>query len=74
MGSRPIPPYADIFMAQQIDPKFTSLANKFGNLKFFKRYLDDLFSIFIGTTKTLHKFQEELNEIHPTMKFTINHT
>ena len=54
--------------------KLTTLANKFGSLKFFKRYLDDLFSIFIGTTKTLHKFQEELNQIHPTIKFIINHT
>ena len=70
MGCRPIPPYADIFMARKIDPQFEILANKYGTLEFFKRFLDDLFSIFTGTTKELHKVIDELNEIHSTIQFT----
>lgn len=39
-----------------------------------KIFLDDLFSIFIGTTKKLHNFFEEINQIHPNIKFTMDHT
>ena len=74
MGSRPIPPYADIFMSRKVDPHFSKIAQKHGNLLFFKRFLDDLFSIFVGSTKRLHDFMAELNEIHPTIKFTFKHT
>jgi hypothetical protein len=79
MGSPPVPSYANIFMASQIDPQIRSLASKYrkhlsSSLKFLKRYLDDIFLIFIGTTKELHTFYNEINQIHPTIKFTINHT
>ena len=39
-----------------------------------KRFLDDLFSIFKGTTKQLHRLFNEINQIHPTLKFTMSHT
>ena len=39
-----------------------------------KRFLDDIFKIFKGTTKELHKLFEEMNEIHPNLKFTFDHT
>ena len=39
-----------------------------------KRFLDDIFKIFVGTTKQLHQFFDEMNQIHPTLKFTFNHT
>ena len=74
MGYRPIHPYADIFMARKIDQQFEILANKYGTLEFFKRFLDDLFSIFTGTTNELHKVIDELNKIHPTKQFTTKHT
>ena len=38
------------------------------------RFLDDLFSIFIGTTKQLHKLWEMMNKIHPSVEFTMLHT
>ena len=45
-----------------------------GSLKIFKRFLDDIFKVFNGTTKQLHNFLEEMNNIHPTLKFTMTHT
>ena len=36
--------------------------------------MDDLFSVFNGTTKKLHEFLEEINQIHPNIKFTMDHT
>ena len=43
-------------------------------LKIFKRFLDDIFQIFIGTTNNLHKFLDEINQVHQTIKFTMSHT
>ena len=47
-----------------------------GNSPFliFKRFLDDLFQIFQGTTKQLQRLYDEINRIHPKLKFTMNHT
>ena len=43
-------------------------------LKFMKRFLDDLFFIFVGSISDLHAFFEEINKLHPTIKFTMTHT
>ena len=42
--------------------------------KIFKRSLDDLFQVFIGTTKQLHEIFKAIIHIHPTLKFTMVHT
>ena len=52
MGSNPAPDYADLFMARKIDPEI----EKHEQIKFLKRFLDDLFLIFQGSTKELHEF------------------
>ena len=39
-----------------------------------KRFLDDIFLIFTGSIKNLHKFFNEVNEIHPNIKLTMSHT
>ena len=72
MGVKPIPDYANIFMAS-IN---TKIKNLFGEdiLILLKRFLDDFFLIFQGSTKELHKLFEQINQIHPTIKFTMNHT
>ena len=44
------------------------------NLRFFKRFLDDLFLVIKGSTKLLHDFVEEINQIHPSINFTMSHT
>ena len=79
MGTKPAPPYANIFMAEQIDKYVWKIAAKYminGSIpiKFMKRFLDDIFLIFTGSTVNLHKFFEELNSLHPTIKFTMSHT
>ena len=47
---------------------------KFQRGYFRKRFLDDYFSIFIGTTKMLHQLFEQMNRIHPSICLTMNHT
>ena len=79
MGSPSMPPYADIFMAKKIDPVIKSLATQMAGkskspLKLLKRFLDDLFLLWRGTSKELHSFIEEINKIHPCIQFSMNHT
>ena len=78
MGSRPIPAYANIFMAK-IDALIKVIARKYSEknceaLTLFKRFLDDYISLFVGTTKNLHKLLDEINSINPSIQLTMNHT
>ena len=72
MGMKPIPAYANTFMAT-IDKKIKDLEGAEA-ITLLKRFLDDYFLIFQGSTKDLHRLFEILNQMHPTIKFTINHT
>ena len=72
MGSKPIPPYANIFMAK-IDQLIRNLDIK-NSIKLFKRFLDDLFFLYAGSTKSLHALFDKINQMHPTIKFTMAHT
>ena len=66
-----------MFMAKQIDNKIKSLATGItgeSKLRLLKRFLDDLFLIFKGTTKELHEFFNLINKIHPAIKFTMTPT
>ena len=79
MGSKPVPPYANIFMGKKIDPKILEIAAKFIKngqvpMEYLKRFLDDYFSFWMGSSKDLHLFYEEINKIHQNIKFTIKHT
>ena len=79
MGTKPAPHYANNFMARKIDKKFWEIAEKYMKngripLQFLKRFLDDLFLIFVGSILELHSFFEDINKIHPTIKFTMAHT
>ena len=79
MGIHPAPSFANIYLARRIDRLFTELGNRYGTsehsaLRIFKRFLDDIFQIYTGTTKNLHKMYDEINRIHPTLKFTMVHT
>ena len=77
MGTRAAPSYANLFMARKIDPKIielaTTLANGSNPILFFKRFLDDVFMVYRGPIDALHHFLTELNNIHPTIKFTMSH-
>ena len=39
-----------------------------------KIFLDDIFLIFCGSISELHNFFDEINSMHPTIKFTMTHT
>ena len=39
-----------------------------------KRSEDDIFSVFKGTTKDLHQLFDDLNRLHKSIKFTMNHS
>ena len=75
MGSPPVPPYANNYMARKIDPRIEEVATlSAGELKLLKRFLDDLFLVFKGTSKELHNLFEQINQINPAIQFTMVHT
>lgn len=61
-------------MNKNIDQKIMKDAALIGEgtypLRLFKRYIDDLFFIWIGSLEMLLKFLKHLNTLHPTIKFT----
>ena len=78
MGTNPAPHFANNFMAK-IDKKIWEIAKILQEtenftIKTLNRFLDDLISIFLGSTKSLHRLWEEMNKIHPSVKFTMQHT
>ena len=79
MGIHPAPSFANIYLAKRIDKLITELEYKYGEnnksaIQIFKRFLDDIFQIFTGTTKQIHELYDEINKIYPTLKFTMIHT
>ena len=76
MGSRPAPSYANIFMANKIDPEIIRLANESESdpIDLYKRFLDDIFMVYTGSIESLHMFLSEINNLHPSIKFTMSHT
>ena len=78
MGCGPAPSYANIFMANKIDPAILRLARESESgedpIDLFKRFLDDIFLVYTGSIQSLHLFLSELNNLHPTIKFTMSHT
>ena len=77
MGSKPAPDYANIFMAE-IDEQILNLASsKFPStlkIKFYRRFLDDIFIVLRATTSAIHKFMDSVNKMNDSIKFTIQHT
>ena len=78
MGTKCAPNVADLFMAD-IDEKIKALAvslspNHISPIEFYKRFLDDIFLLYSGTPQELHQFLDKINEIHPGIKFTMQHT
>ena len=72
MGSKPIPHYANNFMAK-LDRLIKNTKGAEA-LLLLKRFLDDYFLIFKGSTKQLHALFVEWNKLHPTIKLTMTHT
>ena len=66
-------------MARKVDSRIFEIFEKYSilnktSLEIFKRFLDDLFVIFNGSSKLVHKIFDEINNIHLNIKFTMNHT
>ena len=78
MGSKPVPFYADIFLAY-IENEIKSIANSYNNgeikaLILLKRFLYDIFAIFYITTKKLNELLNDINKINPSINLTLTHT
>ena len=50
------------------------MKSEIDKLLLLKIFLDDIFLIFQGTTKQLNTLFNEINKIHPSIKFTMTHT
>ena len=64
MGSRPVPSNANILMAK-IDGLIKELNGAYA-IQLMKRFLDDFFIIFLGSSIELHDLFQKINNIHPT--------
>ena len=70
MGTNAAPPYANLFMDHQEEEIHETLICA---IPFWKRFIDDIFLIFIGTTNQLQSLWDFMNHLHPTINFTFQH-
>ena len=71
MGTRVAPSYANLFMAR-LEEKL--LADCEYTLPLYLRYIYDIFLIFPYSEQDLTKFMTYMNNAHPTIKFTEEHS
>ena len=62
MRTKAAPPYANLFMGRHEE---TIREAFIWGIPFWKRFIDDIFLIFIGTTKQLQSLKDFLNNLHP---------
>ena len=70
MGCRMAPPYANIFL-DFLDHQIVSLDSSISS---FKRFIDDIFFLFSGTAAAMSELVHRLNELHPTIKYTLHYS
>ena len=68
MGTRVAPTYAIIFM-NWLEENY--ICNRYRNLRYWFRFIDDIWAIFRGTEAEIIAFKNFCNSIHPTIKFTM---
>ena len=70
MGTRVAPTYANLFM---VDLEIKMIENCPPHLRPFlhtwRRFIDDIFLIWLGSWAQFHEFYTHLNNFHATMKF-----
>ena len=71
MGTKAAPPYANFFIGHQEE---TIRETFIWAIPFWKRFIDDIFLIFLGTTNQLQSLQNFMNHPHPTIKFILQHS
>ena len=64
-------PYANLFMGGHEE---TIRKAFIWEIPFWKRFIDDIFLIFLGTTKQIQSMKDFMNNLHPTIKFTFEHS
>ena len=64
MGTKMDPAYANLFMSR-LETQLINLASEF--IHTWKRFIDDIFIVWTGTTGDL---KININQIHPTIKFS----
>ena len=72
MRTKCAPSYANIFMAY-FEEKFIYPRIKNKSLLYL-RYIDDIFILWKGTILELEQFTSDINSLHSTIKFEINHS
>ena len=71
MGTKAAPPYANLFMGHH---EKTICKAFIWAILFWKRLIDDIFLISLGTTNQLQSLQDFIHHLHPTIKFTFQHS
>jgi hypothetical protein len=70
MGTRVAPTYANIFMNKLEKAILSSLPEHLKHLIFsWRRFIDDILLLFLGSYEELDELFQFLNNFHPTMKF-----
>ena len=67
MGTKCAIIYANLFMSHFEETHIYNLIQR--NCPFYKRFIDDIFLLWNGTLDELTTFLEEINRLHPTIKF-----
>ena len=71
MGTKAAPPNSNLFMDRH---KETTREAFIWAIPFWKRFIDVIFMIFLGTTKQLQSTNDFMNNLNPTIKFTFEHS
>ena len=71
MGTKAALPYANLFMGCH---KETILEAFIWAILFWKRFIDDILLIFLGTNNQLQSLQDFMKHLHPAIKFTFQHS
>ena len=70
MGTPIAPSAVNIFMGW-LEEKLLAASPVSIDTSFWKRFIDDILMIWMGTQHQLDMFREHLNSFHPTIKFTM---
>ena len=71
MGNRLAPPFAILFM-HDLESRFLATSPEKPSVWF--RYIDDIFGVWEHGLERLQQFHQALNQFHPTIKFSLEHT
>ena len=71
MGIKTTPPCANLFMGHHKEAIWEAFI---WAIPYCKRFTDDIFLIFLGTTEQLQSMKNFINNLHPTIKFIFEHS